>query len=126
MVGARNYIEKRLHDAEEAESKGKIETAIGIYEELGGEYSVDGACVALENGLLKKSIDIYLQEGMDRQAKLLTGNVKKRSRGLQKYLVRTLKYSNLSSDLQDPIISGKLLNIQDEFSPYFNEIQYRN
>lgn len=120
------YIEKRLHEAEEAESKGKIETAIGIYEELGGEYSVDGACVALENGLLKRSIDLYLKEGMDRQAKLLTENVKKRSRGLQKYLVRTLKYSNLSSDLQDPIISRKLLDNKREFKPYITHTHYKN
>jgi len=120
------YLEKRLDEAKKAESDGKIETAIGIYEELGGDYSLDGACLALENGLLKKSINLYLREGMDRQAKLLTENVKNKSRKLQKYLVRTLKKYNLSCDLQDPIISEKLLNNKEEFKSYFNGIQYKN
>ena len=120
------YLEKRLDEAKKAESDGKIETAIGIYEELGGDYSLDGACLALENGLLKKSINLYLREGMDRQAKLLTENVKNKSRKLQKYLVRTLKKYNLSCDLQDLIISEKLLNNKEEFKSYFNGIQYKN
>lgn len=119
------YIEKKLKEASEYESEGRVETAINIYEELGGEYLEDGISIALHSGLLKKCMNLLLQKKEISRAKLVRENVKYNSRSLQKYLVKTLKRSKLSIDLWDPLLGKEFVN-KKEFKPYFKEIQYRN
>lgn len=119
------YIEKKLKEASEYESEGRVETAINIYEELGGEYLEDGISIALHSGLLKKCMNLLLQKKEISRAKLVRENVKYNSRSLQKYLVKTLKRSKLSIDLWDPLWRKEFVN-KKEFKPYFKEIQYRN
>lgn len=126
MTAEGRYIEKRLKEASEYESEGKIHDAVGIYTELGGEYFYTGIDTAIDNGLIKKSIDILLENNEKSKANNIAKDYGKKERYLQKYLIRSLRKYKLSSDLQDPIISRKLLNNKKEFEPSLSETHYKN
>ncbi|HKL24491.1 MAG TPA: hypothetical protein VJ912_04090 [Candidatus Nanoarchaeia archaeon] len=94
-----NYFQKAM----EAESQGKVESAINFYEKAGDSCLEDACSLALQSGLLKKCIGLYKKRGMKRQTGFLKEVIENRSRTLQKYLARTAKYSKIDKDLLEPI-----------------------
>lgn len=125
-----SYYEKVAEFAHKYKSEGKIETAIGLYEEA-GEASVmyihEALNLSMRKGLLKRCIDLFRKHDRTRMANDLEESVRNKSKPIHTKLLDEVERNSVLENREDiPLGVKKRREINPDYKIVMDKKSFRN